>query len=615
MVARERLQKRVEGGSGNAPSSQARVKPAARAKQQGNYFSSEHTEQAFIHSGCTTLDLALGGGWAQGRISNVIGDKCLSGDTIVSVQRGIRPRKMTIETLYKRVNGSHPNRNAKAETKLLADLGGYVGMQRMVSVQKTGSKILYKVIADDGESIQVSQDHKFKTDDGWKTIASGLQEGSQVHCWRGKQTGRQDRPDRAVTYSIPYHPYGWQHLAAGRNYKRMMTARLIIEAAMNNITLEDFIRILRSNPDEASKLAYSDYDMDVHHLDCDPLNNDLGNLELITSPDHWDKHADDMRRGTNRTVICTIKSIKRLKTSPTYDITMEDPHNNFIADGFVVHNSSGKSLLMIESCANFAIKYPRGKIRYRECESAFDKPYAGALGMPLDRVDFGKNQLDTVEDFFEDLGSVIDKAAGPELYILDSLDSLSDRTELSKDIDQGSYGMEKAKKMSQLFRRLVRQMAAADVTLLIVSQVRSKIGVTFGSKTTRAGGRALDFYASQVVFLSQIGTISKVIKKISRPVALEVKAKVSKNKVSLPFREAKFNIVFGFGVDDTKSSLDWLKESGGVPTDLPDVLTEKDWLEALQTDKHLQQKLRKAVTERWFEIENGFLLPYKKYGD
>src|SRR5262245_41010125 len=122
-------------------------------------------------------------------------------------------------------------------------------------------------------------------------------------------------------------------------------------------------------------------------------------------------------------------------------------------------HSTGKTLLCIEAAANFINKYPKGKVYYREVEAAFDIDYARALGMPVDRVDFShqrKEVIDTVEDVFEDMEQILAKhAKQPALYILDSLDALSDREEAKRDIDKGTFGANKAKKLGELFRRLV----------------------------------------------------------------------------------------------------------------------------------------------------------------
>lgn len=258
--------------------------------------------------------------------------------------------------------------------------------------------------------------------------------------------------------------------------------------------------------------------------------------------------------------------------------------------------STSKTSLAIEASANFTIKYPKGMIRYRECESAFDMQYAAALGMPTEKIDFGSDPLDTVEDLFEDLQKVIAKARTPELYIVDSLDALSDRAELERDMDKGSYGAQKAKNLSQMFRRLVRALNRSKVTLIIVSQVRSKIGISFGRDTTRSGGRALDFYATHVLFLARLGSIVKTANGMKRPIGIRVKAKVDKNKVGLPFREAEFVVRFGYGIDDEEACLAYLKQAK-VP--------HKD-TDPLPT-------LHKLVEDHWWATEQKLLPTKPKY--
>ncbi len=292
---------------------------------------------------------------------------------------------------------------------------------------------------------------------------------------------------------------------------------------------------------------------------------------------------------------------------------IEDRIVNIIGD-----KSTGKTLLATEACANFAIKHTKGKIRYRECERAWDNSYAEAIGMPMDRVDFG-DTLDTVEELFNDLLKIISKAQHPELCVVDSLDSLSDQAEMARGMDEGTYGTNKARNLSQLFRRLVRALAQSHVTLMIISQVRSKIGPTLGRKTTRSGGRALDFYASQVLYLSHIETLNRTISGVKRATGIRIRAKCDKNKVSLPFREADFPILFGYGIDDAESCIGWLKEcksldsiglkDGGIDRFLRDLRRSSNG------DFHDQMKrIHQVVTERWYAIENTFLPTRKKYG-
>lgn len=280
--------------------------------------------------------------------------------------------------------------------------------------------------------------------------------------------------------------------------------------------------------------------------------------------------------------------------------------------------STGKTLLAIEACANFARDYS-GPIWYAEAEAAFDKDYAEALGLPVDRVEFAEN-IYTVEDWYEHLESVLDNMDDrePGLYILDSLDALSDRAEQERKIDDGSYGANKAKKMGELFRRLVKKVEQKSVCIIVISQIRDAIGVMFGKKHTRSGGKALDFYASQVVWLAHIQTLKRTIKKVDRAVGVKIKAKCEKNKIGLPLRECQFPIMFGYGVDDMAASLEWLKEIDRL--DLVGVDANKltafiNKLDTMPVPEGVQlfNKICKVVENEWFKIEKEFLPTRKKY--
>lgn len=260
--------------------------------------------------------------------------------------------------------------------------------------------------------------------------------------------------------------------------------------------------------------------------------------------------------------------------------------------------STGKTLLAIEACANFVRAYPRGRILYAEAESAFDLSYARSLGLPERNIDVVQD-VDTVEALFSLLGTFADarlKFGQPGLFVIDSLDALSDESEMGRAVGEGSYGTAKAKQMSQLFRRLVRKLERAKVALMIISQVRDNIGVTFGRKYTRSGGRALDFYASQVVYLAQIKMLNRTIDKVERPVGVRVRAKCTKSKVSLPYRECEFDIKFGYGTDDVTACTDWLASVGAKPA------------KGLSADD-----LRERVREEWAEIEAKFSPKERKY--
>jgi protein RecA len=282
--------------------------------------------------------------------------------------------------------------------------------------------------------------------------------------------------------------------------------------------------------------------------------------------------------------------------------------------------STGKTLLAIEACANFARAYPSGYVWYNEAEAAFDKGYAAALGLPAKRIELVED-CNTVEEFFDHLSGVIkEEGAGSHgLYILDSLDSLSDTAEMKRGIDEGSYGAQKAKKMSELFRRTVRELKKTNIHLMIISQVRDAIGVTFGSKHARTGGRAMDFYASQVLFLAQVGSIKRTIDKVMRPVGVNIRAKAKKNKIALPSRECDFSILFGFGVDDISSGLEWLASIDKIH-DFKDLTKERlsRYLSklSLASEEELmavREEVDALIVRHWYRIEKDFLPTRRKY--
>jgi hypothetical protein len=235
----------------------------------------------------------------------------------------------------------------------------------------------------------------------------------------------------------------------------------------------------------------------------------------------------------------------------------------------------------------------------------------------------------------------------PGLYIIDSLDALSDQAEDDREFTDASYGGSKPKKIGELLRRMDDRLGEQDVLLIVISQIRDKLNVTFGETKTRSGGRALDFYASHIVWLAEKGKIKRTIRGIERVVGIEVIANVKKNKVGPAFRTAEYPILFGYGIDDMTSSIEWLIEVGrerlihplgikkGASTraktkedaakaaaaekaELAGLKPYKDRVEELrnkggQESATMRQALGKLVRDEWEVIELTFLPKATKY--
>ena len=286
--------------------------------------------------------------------------------------------------------------------------------------------------------------------------------------------------------------------------------------------------------------------------------------------------------------------------------------------------STGKTLLAIEACANMARITRPEFIRYGEGEEAFDEPYAQSVGCPRGIRLSAPGALRTVEDFYEDFKAFLNTVPPnvPSMYVLDSLDSLSSEAELERDFNAGSYGDGKAKQLSKLFRMLISDMREKNCFLLVISQIRDKLNVTFGETKTRSGGHALDFYASQIVWLAQVSTLSRTVHNIKRPYGVQIKIKNKKCKVGTPFRDAELPLLFNYGMDDETSMVDWLKETKrpivldgisygekDVSTLIAELRTEQDRAGLAQ----LNRALRENVGKVWSEIEDKLKQPMSKY--
>lgn len=290
--------------------------------------------------------------------------------------------------------------------------------------------------------------------------------------------------------------------------------------------------------------------------------------------------------------------------------------------------STGKTLLAIEAMTNALRKYPRIKVWYREAEAAFDMAYAQSLGLPIGKIDFGKKGTDThwttIEQVFTDLDeqlTLLEKSKSKDggLYIIDSLDALTSEEALKREPGQASYNTEKPKIMSEEFPKFLSRLKDANVHLMFISQVRDNIGVMFGEKHKRSGGHALDFYCSQVVWLSQVTKLTRTEGGVKRVTGIRVRARCKKNKVGQPFRDCEFVIRFGYGVDDIEASIKWLEEVkrldalGLTKEKASEFLGEIDGLSDHEYTDQVT-RVQKTIAEVWAEVESRFLPKRSKYG-
>ena len=215
--------------------------------------------------------------------------------------------------------------------------------------------------------------------------------------------------------------------------------------------------------------------------------------------------------------------------------------------------SSGKTTLTLNLVAQ--AQAAGGLAAFIDAEHALDRAYAQALGVDVSSAlvsqpDTGEEALELCERLMRD--------GGTDLIVVDSVAALVPKAEIDGDIGDQHMGLQ-ARLMSQALRKLAPTASKVGCTLVFINQIRTKIGVTFGSPETTPGGRALRFYASVRLDIRRIGSLKDREGKVY---GARARVRAVKNKVAPPHGEAEFDIVFGHGIDREGELVDLATERG-----------------------------------------------------
>jgi len=478
---------------------------------------SEIRPRGYRGTGSISLDVALGGGWGKRSIVQLMGKEgCLDASTFIACHTRAADGKVTntkgatIERLYNRLHGgptsgTKPTPNVHYTVASVDEFGRFVH-NTIVDVVESGRQLCYEVVADNGFRIVSTADHKFYNGSEYVPL-SALSEGDIVLLHTGTVetvSVPKRRASRKYLFVKAHASAGLKHTGKYKYYQ-LLQSHAVIEAQMNALTLEQYVR--RLNTGDIAGLLYLPSSVEVHHIDTNPLNDSIANLEVLTTEEHAHRHHSSGPVSYYVPQVHRIAKIQMQGFRQTYDIVMSEPYRNFVAQGFVVHNS-GKTLLF-DMAAIEAQRVEGLRSLIFDFEGAYDKKRFQLLGGDLNLLDVIDHEsvngpMLFAEDAF-DICKNLFKADSPHACIC--FDSTGAMVSIHQ-YDAKEEGGQAKQTMYSLPRVMSEGLPViggtlfkshSEPTVFFVSQGRDNIGgmVIRGipPRDKQTGGRALPFFA------------------------------------------------------------------------------------------------------------------------
>ena len=273
---------------------------------------------------------------------------CLSADTLIRVNRGGKGSQMPISHVaHMHYGGRQAGRiwSPAVETRVGREVDGVMRLAPMSDAWYSGEKLTYELTTETGRMIRATAAHPFMLANGRFARLEMLDPGDELRVEIG-QSKRGSAPKKHYRYvTTHHHPHQGINSISDGNFK-VLLHHAVMEAAMNNLSYNEFIDIVRNDPARSKELIYLDPGLHVHHRDQNHLNNQLDNLMVMTAMAHAQEHsAESTNNVLYRIGTEVIASINEFGVEPTYDIEVADDPHNFLANGFVVHNTGKTSTL------------------------------------------------------------------------------------------------------------------------------------------------------------------------------------------------------------------------------------------------------------------------------
>ncbi|OMH31181.1 recombinase RecA [Tersicoccus sp. Bi-70] len=258
--------------------------------------------------------------------------------------------------------------------------------------------------------------------------------------------------------------------------------------------------------------------------------------------------------------------------------------------------SSGKTTVALHAVAN--AQRNGGIAAFIDAEHALDPDYAQKLGVDTDALLV--SQPDTGEQALEIMDMLVGSGS-LDIVVIDSVAALVPRAEIEGEMGDSHVGLQ-ARLMSQALRKITGRLSQTKTTAIFINQLREKIGVFFGSPETTTGGKALKFYASVRIDVRRIETL----KDGANPVGNRTRAKIVKNKMAPPFKQAEFDILYGHGISREGGLIDMgvehalVKKSGAWFTYDGDQLGQgkENARQFLKDNPELADELERRIREK-----------------